>query len=1248
MFFAQGHAIHKWGPSCRDESQQNSPEVLQLLRKTGNAFKQVGDILLKKTGSAASQRPQYGPRLAGGPVPYGVFQHQSPIMYYPWTYSNVQQPQAVPAALPHAQHVYPMQFVPATPLQVPQVSYQVPQATHSHLSNQLVSLACEYEQAAQNECSCGNVEVNMRQGASPLASGKPSDIVVEVTLGDLTQTDSECAGSQSKNVVEEKKTVNIFNISEASEGEEVETDTTSNDTTTFSSASLEEKTVEETEETHSIQVVEAMKLAPETNAIEVETFDNTVKAVEKTIENTVVIKSETEETKTVENSSGETVITIKTYEESQPNKTPTDFDEEISQGTDEEIIDDYHEINNEQIHNSQPYEEKVEVVEVEEEEYEKLKKEASVVSEIFETVDIEESEEKIVQETNVTETKTETVSESQEEDVQIKVIDLESKQNVQKSQIVTETKTETQSAQSGDVEYFEYDYDHDSDCLDKDAKELKQYFPPTPKYISAQEEKDCHLQEGEHVLSEHPQPVENVQVVVKGTIAQTYAEGLQTHTPQQGSFKQQPAGTLHHHEHARPRPVQPLPPMVPCEAHYGLPKPNNRQAVSYGQGASQPDHQLQSQTARNTIAQTQYSILPVPQQQYYGHSASASQRQGHHQGHHHHSALNSPPTPVQSESQSQVYHQPQQQTSYTKYSTTTVTQSKPQVKQYLSPSSNENCDQPEEPELPVLYSQQHSKGYQQFQQQYPSASADFTCGKPEESVQYSQQQVQGYQSPNQQYPTQSNDKCVVEDQPIMYAQSQSKRRQSSQQQGYAAQNPGPQSKPQVYSTAKQSSFQPGPSQSQYSSNVIRSQVTQYQPVQNQHVQKQVVSYQPTQQQVVNYQPVQKQVVSYQSNQQCVDYQPAQHQPVQKQFVSYNSRPTITYSSPQSQSYPSSQQQRDNIQSQHSTSSSTQYRQVQAQSSGLQHRYGAQPQRDVVISSVQSYPQLPQRAVVVSPPQRYPQQPQQAVDVSPPQSYPQQPSYQPSSYKPAQYHSAVEQRSPATKTIVSQPQMRVPQLNERVHFQSAPQAAPGAYQEQPEQQAESEEMIEYELPSTPSNTNGKLTPAQYPPYYFTANQDSVFAPPMLKKQSPASSGRPLSQSLSYSAPTQDSGEDSSGPVSFEVPARYSNKITTFGSPVEEYGEVVADEGDEDSSSAEPAEIKLLPGSSASAQSHYAPAPSSAKTGDLQQLPAKSWPVSSGELGMKGIADGSFEVMDSKSNSGTNVWGAVKEATIEGGD
>lgn len=73
------------------QPEQNSPEVLQLLRKTGNAFRQVGDILLKKTGSSAA--------AAASPRRPGVYAGRSfPQQSYP--------PQGFP------QQAYPQQSYP--------------------------------------------------------------------------------------------------------------------------------------------------------------------------------------------------------------------------------------------------------------------------------------------------------------------------------------------------------------------------------------------------------------------------------------------------------------------------------------------------------------------------------------------------------------------------------------------------------------------------------------------------------------------------------------------------------------------------------------------------------------------------------------------------------------------------------------------------------------------------------------------------------------------------------------------------------------------------------------------------------------------------------------------------------------------------------------------------------------------------------------------------------------------------------
>lgn len=88
---------------CNANAAQNSPEVLQLLRKTGNAFRQVGDILLKKTGSEAATS-QAGAAYAGAPVPPAP---QHAPMWYP------------PPQQPYPMY-YPMHAYPSAPA-VPQV-----------------------------------------------------------------------------------------------------------------------------------------------------------------------------------------------------------------------------------------------------------------------------------------------------------------------------------------------------------------------------------------------------------------------------------------------------------------------------------------------------------------------------------------------------------------------------------------------------------------------------------------------------------------------------------------------------------------------------------------------------------------------------------------------------------------------------------------------------------------------------------------------------------------------------------------------------------------------------------------------------------------------------------------------------------------------------------------------------------------------------------------------------------------------
>ncbi|KAK3913805.1 Dynein heavy chain-like protein [Frankliniella fusca] len=628
------------GPSgrtwpCSHAAAQSSPEVLQLLRKTGNAFKQVGDILLKRTGAPcapaghapapAAPAPVPAPQPHSVPVPGYGYPYPHPYFYYPMAYPSVQPP------------MYPVHYVPGPySAQVGAVA-QAQQggagpAYPAELSNQLVSLASEYEQAAQNECSCGNVEVNMRQGPSSLASGKASDIVVEVTLGDLTQAEHQQQEQEGQEEDEElqqqtKKTVNILNISEASEGGEYEAESSAK---ASSSASVEEKTIEETDETNTIQVVEAIKLQPETSPLQIETFDNTVAAVEKTIKETVVVKSETEESKTIVSDNGETVINVKTYEESFP-KTATQDEEEMFVGGDEEDVVEQDVVEEEAYAPEQPqqknaYDEKVEVVEVEEETLQELKKEASVVSEMVETVDIEQKETDVTK-TVMTETKTvqqtETVSKAQE-DVKIIVVDVEA--NAEKNDTAMQTAT-------GDAQYFEYDYEYvdvTPDCLDKDVKDLQKYFPSSPslsksvvpKYVSGAEEKEeGGLKEGEHLLLERPHPVENVQVVIKGTSAQAYAEGLQVHSAAahnhyQQQHQQQAHSTVHHHHAAahvpqpapQPRPKPAVVFDVPCEAHYGIPKRGYRQRQNAEAHGGQFHHDVKSH-------KMDYYPAPSPQPQ---------------------------------------------------------------------------------------------------------------------------------------------------------------------------------------------------------------------------------------------------------------------------------------------------------------------------------------------------------------------------------------------------------------------------------------------------------------------------------------------------------------------------------------------------------------------------------------------------------------------------------------------------------
>ncbi|XP_052126139.1 titin-like isoform X3 [Frankliniella occidentalis] len=623
---AEAHAVpssRTW--PCSHAAAENSPEVLQLLRKTGNAFKQVGDILLKKTGAAPSSATsaQSPPSAAlYRPRPAATVPHYGGVYPHPYYYYHHPHSVPIPSAQPSMYPVHYPHYVPAPQMQysVQAAAQQEAQVYPPELSNHLVSLANEYEQAAQNECSCGNVEVNMRQGPSSLAAGKASDIVVEVTLGDLTQAEEEQGQQQQCAAEQQKKTVNILNISEASEqGGEIDADTTGK---ASSSASIEEKTIEEADETHTIQVVEAIKLQPETSPLQVETFDNTAAAVEKTIKETVVVKSETEESKTIVSNNGETVINVKTYEESFPKTQEEEDFLGDDQEEEEEVLEEQSYIP-ELPQPSNSYEEKVEVVEVKEEKLEELKKEASVVSEMVETVDIEQKE-TVDKKTTVTETKTVTQTETAnkpQEDVKIIVVDVDN--NVAK-------KNTTQTA-TGDAQYVEYDYeyvDETPDCVDNDAKDLQKYFPSSqsasksvPKYAGESEEKKSHLQEGEHLLAERPHPVENVQVVIKGTSGQTYAEGLQVHSA--AAQQQQAQSTAHYHHaaqapHPAPQP-KPKPAVafdVPCEAHYGIPKPGHRQRQQQQQIQQQKQWQQQQiQQQQQWQQQQQQQQLQQQQQQ---------------------------------------------------------------------------------------------------------------------------------------------------------------------------------------------------------------------------------------------------------------------------------------------------------------------------------------------------------------------------------------------------------------------------------------------------------------------------------------------------------------------------------------------------------------------------------------------------------------------------------------------------------
>lgn len=1064
--------VRKW--PCNHHHDQNSPEVLQLLRKTANAFKQVGDIILTKTGDLPSPPPV--------PSPYGVYPH--PFVYYPMPYPGAAGAPGVPA-VPQVYPYLPVQYAPA--IQVPQAQAQpalpapchaapavaapaaVPAATaapgyRAELSDQLSSLAAEYRQAAQNECSCGcgNVEVNMRQGPSSLAPGKASDIVVEVTLGDLTQTDAGAEGEAEQ----QKKTVNILNVSDASEGGESGADSYAY-AKASSSASIEERTVED-DETNTIQVVEAINLRPETSPLQVETYDNTVAAVEDTIKKTVVVKSETEETKTIHSDNGETVINVKTYEESFP-KYP-DADQEISQGGyEDDVIDQVSYVAQkpqypqssygaQQVQSSsqsgysgqssqnsysqssqntyssessqssysgqssqspQSYQEKVEVVEVQRPKYEELKKEAGVVSEIVETVDIEEDID-VSAASAYTDNK----------DVSIKVVDVGSSDS-------------KQQVDSGDYDY-EYEYeDAAEDALDKDAKDLQQYYTTgAPKYASPAQ--------GERVLAEHPHPVENVQVVVKGTSSEAYAEGLQTSASSSAggyssssssnaapaSQQHQTTVTHHHHRHGpaptpyvpvpRPAPNPTCPPApapkphvpyeVPCEAHYGLPRRHQHKstATQYTESYSAP--QQASAPAVQTHA--------AQQQDYSAQSYSAAS-----------SEVRSPvavykPAPVPSPC--------------------------PPCPPCPSPSAA--------PAVSYTRPYEPGQSYAQQQTTYPEQSG------------YSSVQSVSYTRPQQQH--------------VKTSVSQHQNGQSYvQQQTHNHHNNNVQ---QTYSSAQPVSY------------TKQSSVTQYQASQ------------------------QSNSAQAQGNDQSQNY-------IQSQ----------SYAQPQQQVY------------------------VQQQ--------GSYPQQSSYSQAQQSSPQTQTYSVATlhSQSKGYSQ---------PSQSYAAAPAaQQPASWSQAPHHQSYTSTSKQTTTTVTQQQKAQPASYASVSVEEQPSYSGYAYSSGHQQQAAPHEsaavVVESPKQSQPLYVAGKaapsiaqravldaynqavskqatnkITPAQYPPYYFNAHANSIYAPPMIRSQQAPSAQRPVSVAKTpvaaykpaapvhivetFPLPDEDSAE--------VVPERYSNSI---GAPVE---------------------------------------------------------------------------------------------------